>query len=113
MTGQKRGYFVQEEDAEYGVGVVATTAREAKKIAYNQSDLGCEYIEIRAKWKRDADVGDLPIGVVEDVMLGLRRGLYSFVEDYECDLCGLDGIIEMHNGKAICRSCIEKETQED
>lgn len=109
MNKQKRGYFVQEDDAEYGVGVVALTAKEAIKIAYNYGDLGCDYIEIRARWKKDADVEDLPIGVIEDTMLGLRRGLYSFIEEYKCDLCGLDGIIEMYNGKAICRSCIEKE----
>jgi len=110
---QKRGYFVSEID-EDGVGVVATSGREAKKIAYHQElYLYCDWIDMRVRWVKDAEVADLPIGIIRDGKLGLKRGLFSCIEDEPCDMCGNNNLLTLINGKALCDACAEKEFNDD
>lgn len=110
MKKNKRGYFVYEKDGDYGFPVVATTAREAKKIAYQSCDLDCDWVDIRACWKRDANVEDLPIGYVEDEKLGLRRCFFDYLENSECERCGEFGRVEIHEGKITCNDCAVKKS---
>ena len=64
-------------------GVVASTAKNAKVMAWNrwEFDLECEYIDIRVQWRRDATVDDLPLGPVEDSMVALRHKLIDYVDE--------------------------------
>ena len=106
----KRGYFVYPADECWGVGVVAETAKEAKKLAFASGELiDVDWIDIRVRWEREADVEELPIGVVTDMRTGLLCGLYGFVEGYKCDGCEREDVLKLCNGKALCDDCIEKE----
>ena len=98
-----RGYFVHEADENIGIAVVATSGTHAKQLC--AGDMGCIWIDIRAKWKRNADVSDLPIGIIEDDLLALRRGLYSWSENNICDICGLRTYVNVVNGVIICGAC--------
>jgi len=110
---QKRGYFVSEID-EDGVGVVATSVKEAKRIAYNQElCLYCDWIDIRCCWMKEAKVSDLPIGIIRDDKLGLKRGLFSCIEDEPCDTCGNNNLLTLINGKVLCDACAEKEINDN
>ena len=94
-----------------GFAVVATTAKEAKKIVYDAGEIifgDTDYIAIRARWQRDAVVDDLPIGMVDDPHLGLLRGMYGSLMEYPCDECGKDADVVCYNGRALCSCCIEK-----
>lgn len=110
MEKEKRGYFVYEKDAEYGFPVVATSEREARKLAHGISELDCDWVDIRATWKRDANVKDLPIGYVKNEILGLRRGFFSYIKDAKCEVCGEFKCVECHEGKIICNDCLDKTT---
>ena len=106
----KRGYFVHSQDESWGLGVVATTAKEAKNIAFASGELiDVDWIDIRVRWERSAEVEELPIGIVIDMRLGLLCGLYGFVEGYKCDECGAEDVLRLCSGKALCDVCIEKE----
>ncbi len=105
MNNKKRGYFVKEKDGDFGIPIVAATAREAKIIAYSQTELDCDFIDVRVRWRKDASVEDLPIGVIEDELLALKRDMFDYLEEYECEICGKVATLEMWNEKAICRDC--------
>ena len=105
---KKRGYFVYNPDDDHGFPIIATSAKEAKKIAWKDSEIDCEWIDIRVRWKRNTKVDDLPIGYVKDEMLAIRRGIYDWLEDATCDICNEDKTVEHYNGKVICGDCIDK-----
>ena len=105
----KRCYFVYEKDELDGIGVVATTAKEAKSIAYASGEIDCDWIDMRVRWERDAEVVILPTGIVLDMREGLLHGIYGYAEGYKCEECGADTVLRACNGKALCDECIEKE----
>lgn len=106
----KRGYFVYPDDEFWGIGVVAATVKEAKKLAFASGELiDVDWIDLRVRWERAAEVKKIPIGVVRDMRQGLLCGLYGFVEGYYCDGCGKEDILKLCSGKALCDDCIEKE----
>ena len=101
----KRGYFVQGPDDNWGVPVVAHTAKEAKKMVFNFSELDCEWIELRVKWQRNANVDDMPIGCIYNEELALKIGLYDYLEGAYCDECRCEGTCVYDNGKIVCLDC--------
>ena len=106
----KRGYFVYPKDEIDGIGVVATSVKEAKNIAFASGELDCsDWIDIRVRWVREAEVDTMPIGVVLNMREGLLCGLYGYVEGYNCDECGANAVLQACNGKALCDECMEKE----
>jgi len=109
---KKRGYFVHNGDIDQGgFAVVATSVKEARKIAYDSGEIiygDTGYISIRAIWQRDADVEDLPIGMVHDVHLALLRNIYGYLEEYPCDVCGKRRYAQHYDGQVLCECCIEK-----
>lgn len=100
-----RAYFVQGKGADYGVAIVADTAKEARNLAIGHDALDeVPFIEIEVKWKREADVSGLPKGEVEAVE-ALRRGLYGWIMG-DCPNCLLDAEqIEFDDGKFSCERC--------
>ena len=101
-----RGYFVQEVDVGYGVAVVATSSKEAKRVGWDELACECEeYIDLRVRWIKDANVSGLPLGIVTDSAEGLRRGLYAWSEDVECDVCGVSTNVYGEEGVVICGAC--------
>ena len=111
----KRGYFVHNNDDDAGgIAVVATSAKEARKIGYKSGELiygDTDYISIQANWQRDANVDDLPIGVVHDMRMALLCGIYGWLEEYPCDVCGKDGDVQEHDGRVVCDDCLEAAVQ--
>jgi hypothetical protein len=106
----KRGYFVYGYDEFWGVAVVATSTKEAKKIAFYSGELiGVEWVDIRCVWRRDVDVANLQIGIIDDLHLALLLGFYCFVEDMACDICGDETLLLAYKNKALCEDCIVKE----
>lgn len=75
----KRGYLVGNINQDWGVAVVAHTAKEAKLLAWDEwrGEFG-DWIDVRAQWRREAIVKDLPPGIIDDYNLALRRGLYDY-----------------------------------
>ncbi len=112
MTKNKRGYYVSS--IHYGVAVVATSAKEAKQIAHKSGVLlkdmePVEWISIQVRWIRDADVSDLPIGVVNDTRMGLLCGIYSHLEGGLCDECGKESTVFSYKGLVLCGECVLKQ----
>lgn len=103
-----RAYFVQEYDDPEGIAVIAETAKDAKKIAYNTGDFPCEWIELRVQWLRNANIEGLEKGVVEANTDTLRRGLYGVIYGHPCDICGNVCRLQELNGKAVCWHCYEE-----
>lgn len=116
----RKGYFAQERDEVTGIAIVATSAKEAKKIAYYK--LNCDWVDIRVSWRKEANVMDLPVGVIRDNNIALRRGVYSWIEEGECDICHEKGYVNYYppkpsddknyavryKGRAICDKCEDK-----
>jgi len=105
----KRGYFVHGGDEMCGFAVIATSAKEAKKIVYANYPVDVDWIDIRVRWIRDAKVSDLPIGMVTDVRDALIRGLYGGLMEYPCDECGEEWDVICYKGRVLCSCCVEKE----
>ena len=106
----KRGYFVHNSDEWCGFAVVATSAKEAKKIVYDSGELSIgDWIDIRAHWVRSAKVDDLSIGIVTDDRDALVRGIYGALEKYPCDECGKEQDVTCYKGRVLCSCCAEKE----
>lgn len=105
----KRGYYVGVESQDYGVAVVATNAREAKKIAWGHDLLAdCEWIDVTVTWQKKAKVEDLPIGEVKDLMLALKRNIFDSVGCEDCQTCdNKDTKVYNVNGKIECLDCEE------
>ena len=104
-----KGYFVKDKYEEFGIPVVATSAREAKRIGYAASEMACDWIDVRCSWQRHANVDGLPIGIVHDFMDALRRDLLHWVEEATCDICDMqDTYVESLDGMAVCIDCAER-----
>lgn len=111
-TNRLRGYFIRaEKDAEYGIAVVAKSAKSAKIIAIHSGDMSDydEFIDVTVSWIRDADVKGLVEGVVEAGVDALKRNLYGYLEDVECPNCG-HTVSHLENDESIvlCEDCKEK-----
>ena len=106
----KRGYFVYVKEESEGIGVVATSAKEAKNIVFASGELECcDWVDIRVRWIREAEVDTIPMGIVLNMHEGLLCGIYGYIEGFKCDECGVVTVLELCNGKALCGECIEKE----
>ena len=103
----KRGYFVHGYDETWGIAIVASTAREAKNIAYAELH-DEEWIDIRVRWIKNVYLEGLDTGIVHNLRDGLLRGFFGYIEGW-CDNCGNETELEVCSGKALCFDCMEKE----
>lgn len=111
VDNKSRGYLVHDKDDEYGIAIVARTAKEAKKIGAEHLDYD-EWTDLRANWKKEAVVTDLPLGPVS-LEEGLRRGLYSYVVGLQCEVCGKTANgCQMLNEMMVCPDCYDKIEQD-
>lgn len=67
----KRAYRVNDKENSFVVVIIATSAKFAKSIAFNDVDIHCDYrwIDLRVRWIKDAKVDNLDIGFVDDKLL--------------------------------------------
>jgi hypothetical protein len=107
-----RFYYVEGKYTEGSVvGVIAYTAKEAKEQAVGEEELSDEdYIDLRVKWQKNANIKGLPPGVVPGDFDALKRGLYHDLFGQEvCPRCGKkfpDRIYYEENIGICCNSCI-------
>ena len=106
---KKKAYFVQEEEADYGVGVVAYSVKEAKKLAWSDDTFSdSEWINVKANWKKGIDVSNLKVGIIKDYLLALKLGIYGFVEYGTCPTCKTENtMVYYDNEKYYCSNCEE------
>jgi hypothetical protein len=92
-----RAYAVQEQE-EYDCGsfgyVIADNSREARKIAWRShpdvhSSFDGEYIRMRVKWIRKANIEGLSKGWYDWDEDALRRGIVDWLSDCDivCECC--------------------------
>lgn len=112
ITMTKQGYYVQNhEDADYGYAIVAESLDEAKDILWKYSETIGEgewnQTDLVATVKPEAKIDHLPIGLIEDLRTGLEVGIFTYIENFECDVCGCDddNFVEFVDGKVVCRDC--------
>lgn len=105
----KKGYYVYvPEDDGVSIAVVATSSKEAKNIGYKylHNEYDADFLDVRVKWKRDANVDELPIGIEKNYLTGLVKGIYDYIYG-KCDICGANTIVELHYGEGVCKFCRE------
>ena len=108
----KRGYYVYPVDEFWGLAVVASSTKEAKRIAFRSGELsGIAWLDIRCVWQRGADTKNIEIGIVSNFRLALLRGFFGFIEDFACDICGDITLLRAYKNKALCEECIFKEQE--
>jgi len=108
LNKTKRGYFVHSKDMAAGFAVVASTAKEARKLAYDVYPVDVKWTDLRCSWVHHAAIGGLSIGVIEDPREGLIRGFYDLLAEYPCDGCGEYADVVCYHGRALCPSCVEQ-----
>jgi hypothetical protein len=107
--GIKRGYLVRPKDDVYGIAVVATSSTEAKKIALPEFNGECDWIDLRTPVMAPyGTVSDLPIGIVHDEVLALRRGIFSVLQGGNCEGCGAVASVQVYKDKILCDDCLER-----
>jgi hypothetical protein len=106
---KKRGYFIHGGDPVGGFAVVAISLQEARRLVYQAGEIEADWIDITGWWCRNVKVDDLPIGVVENLRTGLVSGIYSYLEEFKCDICGEVGCISEYKGQTLCMDCLREE----
>jgi len=79
-----RLYSVTDDD-DGCVLVVANNAKEARGVGL--AELDCEFIDIRVRWIKNADVKNIEAGLYKDDYKALKNGWYSCIYD-TCPICG-------------------------
>lgn len=124
-----RAYRVSPDENEAMCDIaIAETAKEAKKMAWNQSDWIQDqaidgYTDLKVKWLRNANITGLSKGLVTPDIESLRRNMFSWIEYLECPVCGKkDTRVELweygtddNNEEAFiaCSDCSEKYEEGD
>jgi len=74
----KRCYFVYDYDpSEGGIALVSSSVREARSWGWKKGPWMPEhFFDIRARWLRNVDVSDKPIGYEFPYEEGVLRGAY-------------------------------------
>jgi endogenous inhibitor of DNA gyrase (YacG/DUF329 family) len=116
-----RLYVSDAEGHDYGgptrSAVVHTSLKEAKKWLWNDPDVNAycdgEYINLRVYWLREVDVSDLNVGDDLIGVIGIERGVYSWV-DATCPRCGKLGQISQNDDwdMICCSRCDDALTEE-
>jgi len=108
-----KGYYFSDcEDNDTGIGIVAHSVREAKKIGWQYWGIAyghdSEYIELVCHLVKDANVDKLSIGVIENFKDGLKAGVFGYVEGERCEICNDEDTLYLFDGKCICLDCQDK-----
>jgi hypothetical protein len=114
---RKKLYVFDTEDDGFDdparFAVVHTSLREARKWLWNDPDLReyCEHewTNLNAYWLRDVDVSDRAIGDDMVCLEGIKRGVYTWLDD-TCPECGKLARLEYYADweKICCTACEDK-----
>ena len=105
-----RAYIVKIKDDEHCYAIAAENAKEAKLFArtndkYDMFD-DCDYTEICLKWRKDIDASKFTKGHIDELE-ALKLGVYGYLEDWPCPVCGDDGMIMNYGEGNIHCGCKE------
>lgn|SRR5574343_1298933 len=99
-------YYVYDKNGEHGQAVIAADRRKA--ILEAQNILDCDYIDIRAKIIKNANIDGLPEGLV-DLHDALLRKIFDYVYDADCPSCGKSYTTlhrdDNNENKIVCFGC--------
>ena len=117
----KRAYYVRDTwNEDYGVGVIATNSKEAKKLAFLSEPIeDAEWINLRVRWIKDANIEGVNIGHLfitdKESLDAMFRGIYGNLEHVKCPNCGTDDVYvyEVWNNVFCCSNCEEGLTKKD
>ncbi len=108
----KRAYTVSFEDDEFSEGVIANSAKEAKLIAWKESEWlrynNDPYIELKVKWVKDAIVDNIAYGLITDNWVeALKAKVFGFVIA-ECPICHDETELWLFDGGVVSCGCHEE-----
>ena len=97
-----RAYAVKPyADCEWCEVAIAESAKEAKKMAWDEGDdirgCSCEdngWIDVTVRWLKNAYIDGLEKGMISDELDGLKREMYSYVEA-KCPICGTNTELQL------------------
>lgn len=102
-------YFIYAGDPyEGGFAYVLPDRKAALKMrSYVQGEFGCDFIDIRVKEIKGANVEGLPEGEVRYNIDACRRGIVGSQELFDnCEECNEEAeLSEMDDGKFVCSAC--------
>lgn len=112
----RKKLYIVTCDCEGHIAVVANSSKTAMTMGKGwlkgEYACDCEFIDFRCKWNKDFNekqLEDMNIGVVDDWIVGLKKGIYGYVTEAECPECLSDSRdISLVDGKAMCFDCEEK-----
>lgn len=107
---KKRAYFgIEHKDTDFGYGIVAESIIEAKQLLWRNEKISddCKWIDLRVTLRPDINVGNLPIGIVEDLRLSAIAGFCSMIREFPCDVCGNVSDVQLCDGKVVCDGCYD------
>ena len=104
-----RLYFVRVLDDDCGLAVAAYNRKAALKYMWASGDLMADsFIELRAVWVKKANVEGLKDGeIIFDTIDGLKRGVYGWIDDEDCPICGHNTMLHYEGGVVGCHDCLE------
>ena len=116
-----KAYFVRDPwNEDYGVGVIATSSKEAKKFAFLSEPIeDAEWINLRVRWIKEANVDGLKAGhlFITDIesIDAMFRGIYGNLEHVKCPNCDTEDVYvyELWNNVFCCSNCEDKLTKDD
>lgn len=111
MTDPKlRLYFVHHKDEVEGIAVAAHTEKEARRLAWKSREIDADSpLDLRANWCRPAITDGLTgCKIIYSTLEGLKRGVYGWVEDEDCPLCGQTATLRYDSGIVGCDECLEQ-----
>jgi hypothetical protein len=82
LSKLQRGYNVEEFGC-WRISVVACSAKEAKKVAVEWAKKFCVYqnwLNVRVKWVRGADIQGLSTSIVDDEGEAYSRHFINYIE---------------------------------
>lgn len=106
------------KDSDTCLAVIAESLKEAKKLGYEywgrEYGHDDEFTEQRCKLIKDAILGNIKKGIVEEMTEGLRRNLYSWCEG-ECPICKADTTImyDSEQNRTGCEECLYRDEEND
>ncbi len=112
----KKRLYVVTCDCEGYIAVVANSSKGAMTMGRGwlrgEHMCGCEFTDFRCNWNKAYDekqLEDMNIGVVDDWIVGLKKGIYGYVTESECPECLYDSRdVSLVDGKAMCSDCEDK-----
>ncbi len=106
MSKLRAYYGFYGDGSEGSEACVAENTKEAKNIIREKGTIDGEFIDLRVKWIKGANIEGLDKGLV-GLEEGLKRGMYYEIWDYECSVCHEERTVHYSGDIIACGECLE------